>query len=138
MSKATIEIRLRDYEMQGGMPWYRPNEVISGTITIYPEQNVKCEHLYARLQWRTEGRGTPYKEKVAELDLFQGELQLGFPNEYQFDFRLPDGPWSYEGKYIKTVWEVEVVIDVPWAKDPKESVGFIMEPDRERDAKDWS
>lgn len=130
MANAEIEISFRNDENAYGMPLYRPGSMVRGSVMIYPDEDVKCSHLYVRLLWHTEGRGTRYSETMEEQDLFQGEIKQGFPTSYDFLFTLPDQPWSYEGHYISIVWAIEVQIDVPWARDPKEVEHFVMEPVR--------
>jgi len=99
-------------------------------VTVIPDGEVECKHLFVRLLWRTEGRGTRYLEKVAELDVFQGTLQGSFPRAYEFSFPLLDDPWSYEGFYVSIVWAIAVQVDVSWAKDPQGAESFILSPDR--------
>ncbi|MCA9931487.1 MAG: hypothetical protein KC419_23540 [Anaerolineales bacterium] len=131
MAKADIEISLQGGEAVHGMQRYRPGEVVHGNFTVFPDEGVKCSHLYVRLLWHTEGRGTRFQEVIGEEDIFQGEFQAGMPRSFDFQFLLPNEPWSYEGHYINVVWGIEVQIDVPWSKDPKQTAHFILSPNRE-------
>ncbi len=128
MAKADIEITL-----QGGTdgfvaPEYAPGDSVSGAVSVFPDSNMKCQHLYIKLAWHTEGRGTRYRETIEELDVFQGELQAGMPRSFEFDFRVPAEPWSFAGRYVSVVWQIEAQVDVSWAKDPKAAAPFVLRP----------
>ena len=78
MAKADITLMLRGGVDELGVIRYRPGQSIQGTITIITDDDVKCNHLYVRLVWHTEGRGTRYQEKVDEInDKFQTNKQNG-------------------------------------------------------------
>ena len=105
-----------------------PGETLQGTVTAFPDKDLDCKHFYIRLLWHTEGRGTRYLEKVEELDVFQGKLQQGLPNSFEFSFVLPNEPWSYEGHYVSVVWKVQAQIDLSWSRDPQGEKAFILRP----------
>ncbi len=128
MAKADIDVSLHNGVEQFGALRYRPADTIQGSVAIYPDNDVKCNHLYVRLEWHTEGRGTRYREQIDEVDLYQGQLQNGMPQSFEFNFNLPEEPWSYEGHYISIVWAVTVQVDVPWSKDPKHAEPFLLRP----------
>ena len=130
MAKADIQIGLRNTAEAFGTSRLRPSEFVQGTVTIIPDSNVKCNHLYIRLEWHTEGRGTQFRQKVEEMDVFQGDLQANMPRSFEFDFQLPEEPWSYEGHYINIIWAIAVQIDVPWGKDVKHEEPFLLLPER--------
>ncbi len=131
MAKAEIEINIRNGEEKFGALRFRPEEAIEGTVTILPDSAVNCKHLYVRLEWHTEGRGTQFRQKIEELDLYQGDLQGLVPRTFDFSFRLPDEPWSYDGYYVSVVWAIAVQIDVPWGRDVKYEEQFLLLPQRE-------
>ena len=130
MAKADIQIGLRNTAEAFGTSRLRPSEFVQGTVTIIPDSNVKCNHLYIRLEWHTEGRGTQFRQKVEEMDVFQGDLQANMPRSFEFDFQLPEEPWSYEGHYVSVVWAIAVQLDVPWGKDVKVEEPFLLLPER--------
>jgi len=130
MAKATIEVKLDGERELGVLKHYLPSEDISGEILIIPDGDIRCKNVSARLQWRTEGRGDRDQGKVDELILAQGTLKAGMPTQYPFHFILSDSPWSYAGHYINIVWEIAVVIDIPFAKDVNYSQPFVMAPER--------
>ncbi len=128
MSDTLIDISIRETAFDQETRRLAPGEVVQGTVRITPEKDINCRHLFARLQWRTEGRGDEDKAIVAEQDLYQGTLSAGMPRHHSFHLRLPDQPWSYVGQLIRIVWEVEVSIDVAFARDPRAAVQFAMRP----------
>jgi hypothetical protein len=131
MAKADINLTLRNGVEAFGSMSFKPVDMLQGTVIIYPDGEFNCKHLFVRLEWHTEGRGTQYREKVAELDLFQGLFQDSMPKSFDFEFQLPEEPWCYEGFYVNVVWGVTVQLDVPWTKDLRQEELFILAPDRE-------
>jgi hypothetical protein len=128
MTNAKIEISLEGSVFGEAAKHYSPGEVIQGSVQITPEKDMKCRNIYARLQWRTEGRGDEDKQVVAEQDLYQGELRGGMPRHHSFHLRLADQPWSYAGQLVRVVWEVEVSIDIAFARDPRAALPIVMRP----------
>jgi hypothetical protein len=130
MAQADFEFQLFDGEPAGESVIYRPGDTLQGRVLIFTDNDIKCKHLYLRLLWHTEGRGTRYEEIIEETDVFQGTLKSGFPSTYDFSFTLPNDPWSYEGHYVSVVWRVQADLDIPWGKDIKGSKAFILQPNR--------
>lgn len=128
MSKADMDVQFYSGEDAFETKLFRPGESVRGTVTVYPQESFACAHLYLRLIWHTEGRGTQHKETVQEADLFQGEFMASMPQTYDFQFDIPNGPWSYDGHYISIIWKVEAQLDVSWARDPKISQPFLLQP----------
>ncbi|MGD8848469.1 MAG: arrestin family protein [Anaerolineales bacterium] len=128
MTDVKIEITLEGSEFGRVAKHYAPGDVVQGSVQITPDKDLNCRHIYARLQWRTEGRGDEDKQVVAEQDLFQGELRGSMPRHHSFLLRLPDQPWSYAGQLVRIVWEVEVTIDIALARDPKVAIPIVMRP----------
>ena len=128
MSKADIEITLRDQSFVSGVPTYAPGEVVQGAVRITAQEDLRCQHMWLRLQARTEGRGDEDKLVVDELDVFQGDLRAQAPTHHTFHFRLPESPWSYAGELVNIIWEVECAIDIRWARDPFERLPIVMTP----------
>ena len=129
MAKVDIDLALGKGTEQFGALRFQPEDVIQGSVTVYPDNDVKCNHLYVILGWHTEGRGTVYGEQVERLDVYQGQLQAGMPQSFAFRFHMPDEPWSYEGHYISIVWAVTVQVDVPWSRDPKHEERILLLPE---------
>lgn len=128
MNGPQIDITIEGSPFSDAATHFAPGEVVQGSVQITPEKELDCRHVYARLQWRTEGRGDEDKQVVAEQDIYQGVLRGGVPRHYSFHLRLPEQPWSYAGQLIRIVWEVEVSIDIALARDPRAALQFVMRP----------
>lgn len=128
MANVEISIALRDDFAGGASAHYEPHQVLQGGVVLRVDRSLNCRHVFVRLVWHTEGRGDRDRGEVAEVDLHQGEIRPGAPLREDFHFRLPEGPWSYAGHYINIIWEVEVSIDVPLARDPRASKRIILAP----------
>jgi hypothetical protein len=61
--------------------------------------------VVVRLFWYTQGKGTQDVGVVEELPW----SAPGQQDHRTFQFRLPEGPFSFSGKLISLVWAVEVV-----------------------------
>jgi len=129
MGPAQIHVTLEGGRFESGAWHYLPGQPVSGTVEVRPLGNLKCNHLYVRLQWHTEGRGTRDEGRIGELDVFQGQLSAGLNTSYPFHMVLPQEPWSYAGHYVNIVWEVFVEIDVPWAVNARHSQPLVMAPE---------
>jgi hypothetical protein len=125
-----FEVRLSGGQSEGDLRRYDPGEEISGTVTILPDSDLRCNHLYVRLQWHTEGRGDRDEGTIAEDDTYQGTLTPSAPISHDFRFTLPLGPWSYAGHYVSIIWAIQVSIDVPVARDPMFHQPFVLAPRR--------
>lgn len=125
---ARIEVRLEGGERDGDLRFYRPGETVSGTAAVAVGGALDCRHLWVRLIWFSEGRADEDVGKVDERDIHQGELRPGEVIESAFGFALPAAPWSYAGTYVSIVWAVEVVIDVPLARDVRHRERFVLRP----------
>jgi hypothetical protein len=123
---AYIEITIRGGDEVGGIRKFEPGGVIQGSIQITPDSDLNCRHIIIRAQWHTEGRGDKDEGIGVEQDLFQGELRAGTPTHYSYHLKLPQEPWSYAGRYVNIIWEVEASIDLAWARDPNIAERIIM------------
>jgi hypothetical protein len=117
-------------QAEGGYQHFEPGGDIWGSVTVTPDRDLKCNHLWVRLQWHTEGRGDRDQGRVDEADVFQGTLSANQPVRHDFRFQLPDEPWSFAGHYVNIVWEVVGEIDVPMALDLRGATAFILAPKR--------
>ncbi len=111
-----------------GIRHYPPGGSLSGAVEVVPGEDVRCGHLWVRLEWHTEGRGDRDQGKVMEQDVYQGDLRAGTPVTFPFAFSLPDAPWSYAGHYVNIVWGIAVDVDVPWSRNPRYTQPFVMAP----------
>jgi len=132
MADIDLHIQFLPPDPAGGVPAFRPGETVQGSIQITPAADVNCRHLFVRLRWQTEGRGDQDRGVGAEEDLYQGQLRGGVPFYQRFHFTAPNEPWSYSGHYVSIVWQVEVTVDLPLARDAQAAEKFILAPDSRR------
>jgi hypothetical protein len=128
MANVEINLALQNGTDEYDYKRYTKGDSLKGSVVAIPDGEVDCKHFYVQLLWQTEGRGSQFTEMVAELDLYQGKLTAGMPRSYDFDFVLPDQPWSYDGHYINIVWKIRAQIDIAWASDPTAEVVFVLRP----------
>ena len=121
-----IEITIRGGDDVGGVRRFDPEGGLQGSVRITPDSDLKCKHIFVRARWYTEGRGDKDEGVGDEQDLFQGELRADVPAYYRYHLKLPQEPWSYAGRYVNIIWEVEASIDLTWARDPRASELIIM------------
>lgn len=130
MSQEKIQLIVTGGE-SAGMFGYRfaPGATITGQVALFPEQEVKCRRVTVSLQWRTEGRGTPASQIVAQTTLHEGDLIGLLPQQFPFSLIVPESPWSYDGHYIKIVWELIANVDIPWGSDWGATQAVVVEPE---------
>ncbi|MBP7999033.1 MAG: hypothetical protein KA314_06680 [Chloroflexi bacterium] len=130
MSKAQINIGLAN-GLSVGEGWlFRPGDVVKGSTSITALESMNCRSVYIVLQWRTRGRGSTHIQVVQRVDVHQGEIKTDWPLSFNFEFVLPNEPWSYTGHYINIVWELLVGIDLSWQSDPMQTATLIVLPER--------
>lgn len=134
MSKVDIDVRFDGENGGGQTPRFQVNGQISGLVSIYPNENLRCRKLQIQLLWRTEGRGTRYQKVLSDETVFEGELRRGMPKSYNFSMSLPNEPWSYSGRYVSVAWGIMVKIDVPMGRDVEQFERFILTPQRMPDS----
>ena len=129
MATANVQITIRGDNYEGNISRFEPGDVVSGSVQITPQEEIKCRGAAIRLQWHTEGRGTRDQHIVAQtpiaIERFEPNQQLS----WQFSFTLPREPWSYAGHYITIVWEIVFNVDVPFGMDVSGSQPFILAPE---------
>ena len=129
MAKADIQVTLEGDAYEGNFPLYHPGELIQGSAVVEVSKDTDCRAVRARLMWHTEGKGDRDEGVIDEQVLQEGMLRAGTPHRYRFSFTAGETPWSYIGKLITIIWEVEVMVDVAWARDPRGSQLFILRPE---------
>ncbi len=129
MDKVTFNITLQEGVTEGDFMRYEPGSPISGLVQVIPNEDIlKARRTSVRLRWRTAGRGDLNSKSLGEIEISRGSLVKGRPIEKEFQFQLPNDPWSYSGHYISIVWDILVYVDVPLSVDPKHTQPFIMRP----------
>lgn len=81
---------------------FRPGETIKGDVNWQLDKTPKS--LEVRLFWYTQGKGTE-DLRIIETKKIEPK-QNGFAG---FKFILPKGPYSFSGKLISLIWEIEFV-----------------------------
>ena len=80
--------------------------------------------------WRTQGRGE-IDWRVVRRARRKVEAGAGSAIALRFELEIPaEGPISYEGNLFAVVWEVAVLADIAWGRDPFEAVAFRVVPRR--------
>lgn len=97
-------------ELDGDRTAYRPGEEMEGTVSWElpsgPETRPP-ESIEVRLFWYTEGRGD------RDVGIVQTETveAVGPRGDHRFEFRLPEGPYSFSGPLISLIWALEAVTE---------------------------
>lgn len=84
---------------------FAPGDEVAGHVSWHLEE--APDRVAVRLYWRTEGRGSEDVETVAE-ELYEAP---GRGDRRSFNFRLPEGPYSFSGTLISLIWGLELVSD---------------------------
>ena len=89
--------------IRGVQASYRPGASISGSVEWNTSKAIDA--LVIKLFWMTSGAAPC---QVGLVD----SCTIERPNPYgtsSFEFRLPDGPLSFEGKLLGLAWAVEAI-----------------------------
>jgi hypothetical protein len=100
---------------------FAPGDRVSGLVHWQLDFPPNSAEL--RLLWYTQGKGTQDLQ-VIDVAKFDGATQSG---DYEFEFTLPAGPYSYSGKLISILWTLELLIE---PKSLSTRSDFTMGPDR--------
>lgn len=121
MSKCDLRIRFDREDAN-----YGAGELVTGKVLVDVDAKVRCKALTITPTWRTHGKGNVVSGKRDVQILFEGEWSAGTQVAYPFEFRIPDGPFSYHGKLFNLDWYLEARADIPWAIDPKAKSQFFL------------
>lgn len=104
-------------------------ETLEVTVRCQPTEFQETNTIVIRPRWRTEGRGDEARGVIRAVRRQPGQVGPSDPFDHTFEFTIPEnGPISYEGKLIRIIWEVHVLVDVPWAGDPSHARSFRVLP----------
>lgn len=106
-------------EVDGDRRWFLPGEIVSGRVIWRLEGDADTVEL--RLFWFTSGKGT---EDVEIVDSVRTDA-AGMVGERSFNFRLPNGPYSFSGSLITVSWALELV-DLP--RGTTERIDLVVAP----------
>jgi len=98
--------------LKEALPAFHPGEVLEGRL-----EGELAEPVDLRLTWRTEGAVGREEPEIVRTE----RLETLAP----FQFKLPEGPWSFEGKLFSIHWSLEAVST---AEDVLARVDFVLSP----------
>lgn len=107
---------------------FHPGDTIVGVVEITPNEVIKCRQVEVTIGWHTEGRGDLDRMIIYNDMIPVEEIYPDSPITHHFETVLPSEPWSYAGKLIRIVWEVQAKIDIAWATDINQSLQFALAP----------
>jgi hypothetical protein len=128
MADVDIELALQGGEVENGGRRYEPSSPVHGSARLTPHGTVECRRVVARLEWHTEGSGDRDRECVDEVELVK--VSLSEPLVRRFTLTVPQQPWSYAGHYINIIWQVRVIVDIPFAPDISSEEPIVVAPRR--------
>ena len=77
--------------------------------------------VHVHLLWHTEGKGSKDAEVIESISKSVSGLQ----GSMEFEWQLPQSPYSYQGTLLSIVWEVELLFD---GIDEVERLAFELRP----------
>src|SRR2546422_697510 len=83
---------------------YRPSESVSGSVEWSAGTTPRA--IIIKLFWMTSG-ASPRQVGVVDSYTIERPNPSGTS---RFDFRLPEGPWSFEGMLVRLNWSIEAVL----------------------------
>ncbi|MGE4285519.1 MAG: hypothetical protein AB7F23_02780 [Phycisphaerae bacterium] len=101
-----------------GKTAFKPFEQIKGKISWQLDK--QTDSLMLSLIWQTSGRGSVKTTEVSCLEIENPQL-IG---EKEFSFEVPEGPYSYIGKFLQIHWRLELKA----GRKDKETKGIIIGP----------
>lgn len=107
---------------------FMPGDRVRGFITVDVNKSVTCTDLTVRLEIASHGRGNTWIDVKGSEQLFVGDWSPGEQQLYPFDFEMPAGPISYNGKYLNVSWYIRANVAIPWAFDPKTEKEILVKP----------
>ncbi len=102
---------------------FNPSDTVSGTVTWDMAGRKSPKIVIVRLLWFTEGKGSK-NSMVVEQKRIAHPNPLGSDD---FALKLPNFPWSYEGKLLTIQWVVEAQMN----KEKASPIKIICGPNQE-------
>jgi hypothetical protein len=130
MANVNFQISFRGGEPTGGLVRFDPGSRMEAVAQVMPLENIRSRRVIARVGWHTEGRGDTDSGTVGELQIAQGALTANTPISQPFAIDLPQQPWSFAGHYVTIVWDLRVIVDIPFGSDLQAVQPFIVAPRR--------
>ena len=98
---------------------FAPGEPIRGTVRW--EGFSKPGEVEIILTYRTEGSGVQDVDEIDSVVLPSSATS----GSNSFSFRLPEGPYSFNGEYISLIWSIDALFETD---DLAESAEFVLSP----------
>ena len=92
-------------EMQEEQRAFRPGDTIKGAA--FWKRDTAPKSVEIRLFWHTRGKGTEDVKVVGKEAFPEPKAEEARP----FQFRAPEGPYSFSGKLISLIWGLELVAE---------------------------
>ena len=105
-----------DLEEQG----FEPGATVSGRVT-WDAGRETPQKLLVSLLWHTEGKGTEDVEVIQQMTM----ANPGTGGYRDFNFRLPEFPWSFSGQLISLIWTIEASLE---PKGEVQRADFVAAP----------
>ena len=130
MTKAKGTPSLIQIRMKGGSGTliFNPGDVVSGGVEIFPQEAITCRNVSISCGWRTEGKGNTNRRAIWSNTFDVTLITENNPFMEQFEFTIPDEPWSYAGHFINIIWSIEVKIDIAMGRDINQEQRFVVQP----------
>ena len=106
-------------ELERGERVYGAGDPVRGAVVVEVSKDCRCDGLHVELGWYTHGKGNSVEQTCAQTRVFSGEWRADEQARFPFEFRLPNGPFTYHGHLLNLDWYVWASADIPWAIDPK-------------------
>ena len=97
-------------------------ERASGEIVVEVSEEVEFRDLSIGFPWEATGKGNPVRGREGDVVIAQeGRWPAGSVQRFHFDAQVPQGPITYHGTLFDVTWKLEVVVDLRWKRDIRES-----------------
>jgi hypothetical protein len=121
--RSGIEILIEDEDLV-----VRPGQNLRGGFRAASGDPVHARKAELSVLWYTEGKGTEdmgvvFHQTVAE------NRQLDAQDAFPFEVKMPDSPWSYDGKILKIRWAVRVRLQPDHGKEIAGEQRFFLLPE---------
>lgn len=101
------------FEFDKDSTHYAVGETVSGRVLLKARSDFQCQSLLLQLFWHSNSLID--RDNALRLNLFQGVIKAGQKLAFPFQFNVPAGPLSYNGKLLFINWKLSVEADIPWS-----------------------
>lgn len=101
------------FEFDKDSTHYAVGDTVSGRVLLKALSDFQCQSLLLQLFWHSNCLID--RENALRLNLFNGVIKAGQKLAFPFQFNVPAGPLSYNGKLLFVNWKLSVEADIPWS-----------------------